>query len=255
MSPSTPTPHDDALAAADGADAGGLDRRQVLARLAVGGAIAWGAPLIAKTAQAASPTSCVNYTLDWSTLGTPGTTFSSATVGGTTITLDASTYFGGTTGINNNRKIIAAPIGGMNVQGIQFEQTPINNGGQNISFSFSQAVYNVSFTITDIDTLNNAWSDRITVVSPTNYTSSFPAGTLLTGTGAAPATLPPTSATPGDPFRNTNNNNNLPNSSNQGNVTLTFPGPLTQFKLVFWCSTIAGGSNQLIKISPIAFCG
>ncbi|MFN8019190.1 MAG: hypothetical protein U0P45_13855 [Acidimicrobiales bacterium] len=236
-------------------DQPGLDRRQLLARMAVGGAIAWGAPLIAKTAQAASATSCVNYTLDWSTLGSPGTTFTSTTVGGTTITLDASTYFGGTTGINNDHKIIAAPIGGMNVQGIQFEQTPKSGGGQNISFSFSQAVYNVSFTITDIDTLNGNWSDRITVVSPTNYTSSFPSGTLLTGTGAIGTANPPTNAVPGDPFRNTDTNNNLPNSSNQGNVTLTFPGPLTQFKLIFWCSTIAGGQNQLIKISPIAFCG
>ena len=250
MSPSTTSPHDDALAAADGADAGGLDRRQLLARLAVGGAIAWGAPLIAKTAQAASPTSCVNYTLDWSTLGTPGTTFSSATVGGTTITLDASTYFGGTTGINNNRKIIAAPIGGINSQGIQFEQTPINGGGQNISFSFSQAVYNVSFTITDIDTLSGNWSDRIIVVSPTNYTWSIPSGSTVIGAGTASGTTTTTG-----PFRNSNNDLNYANASNGGNVTLTFPGPLTNFKLQFACSTISGGSNQLIKISPIAFCG
>ena len=219
-------------------------------RLAVGGAIVWSAPMISSTAFAAGPTSCVNQSFDWNTLGTPGTTFTSATVGGITMTLDPSTFFGGTTGINNNRKIIASPIGGIATQGVQFEQTPVNAGGQNISFSFSAAVYNVSFTITDIDTLNNSWSDRIIVTSPTNFTYSVPSGSTIIGAGTATGNTNTTG-----PFRNSNNNLNYNNNQNGGNVTLTFPGPLTSFKLQFTCSTIAGGSNQLIKISPIAFCG
>lgn len=238
-------------------DAPGLDRRSALRRLAVGGAIVWSAPLISSTAFAAGPTSCVNATFDWNTLGSPGTTFSSATVNGVTLTLDPSTFFGGTTARSTNRTIIASPIGGLNTQGIQFEQTPINGGGQNISFSFSTSVYNVSFTITDIDDLNGNWSDRITIVSPTNYTYSIPtsfvgggpAGSII-GAGTASGTTTTTG-----PFRNSNTNNNYSNSQNNGNVTLNFPGPLTNISLKFSCAALSGGTNQLIKISPMAFCG
>lgn len=249
---SSTTPDNDAEVLDDAS----IDRRQALRRLAVGGAIVWSAPLISRTAFAASATSCSNFTLDWNTLGTPGTSFTNATVGGVTISLNAPSMFGGSTNINNDRKIIAAPIGGINTQGVQFEQTPRysagppeNPGGQLITFTFSQSVYNVSFSICDIDTLGGNWSDRVIIVSPTNYTYSMPAGSGVIGDGTATGTTTTTG-----PFRNSNNNNNYPNSSNAGNVTVTFPGPLTTFSMKFQCSTIQGGGNQLIKVTPIAFC-
>lgn len=231
-------------------ESSGLSRRQLLERLAVGGAIVWSAPLISSPAYAAGPASCVNSTLDWNTLGTPGTTFSSATVAGVTITLNPSTFYGGTTALGTNRTIIASPIGGIATQGVQFEQTPINGGGQNISFTFSRAVYNVSFTIADIDTVTGNWSDRVIVVSPSTFTYSMPTGSTVIGAGTSTGTTTTTG-----PFRNSNNNLNYSNSQNGGNVTITFPGPLTTFQMKFQCDTISGGSNQLIKISPIGFCG
>lgn len=216
----------------------------------------WSAPLIARTASAASATSCTNYTLDWNTLGTPGTTFTSATVGGVTISLNSPSFYGGSSAVNSDRKIIAAPIGGINSQGVQFEQLPVYSpgppavpGGQDIVFTFSQAVYNVSFTVCDIDTLSGNWSDRVIVVSPTNYTYSIPSGSTVVGAGTATGNTSTTG-----PFRNSDTNNNYPNSSNGGNVTITFPGPLTTFSMKFECSTTQGGSNQLIKVTPIAFC-
>jgi hypothetical protein len=234
-----------------------VGRRDALKKLAVGGAIVWTAPLIAKTALAAGPTSCVAATFDWNTLGVPGDTFTSATVNGVTLTLQPSSFYGGSSAVGNNHRIIASPIGGLATQGVQFEQLPIENGGQDIEFTFSQTVYNVSFTICDIDNLNGNWSDRITIVSPTNFTAEIPTvfvGGGPTGNVIGAGTASGTTDTTG-PFRNNRGSNNYNNNQNNGNITLTFPGPLTSIQLQFWCGPTDGGSNQLIKISPMAFCG
>lgn len=235
----------------------GLDRRQALQRLVVGGAIVWSAPLISRTAYAAGPTSCTNNVVDWNSGSfTTGQTFSSTTVNGTTITLGPSSFFGGSAARSTNRTIIASPIGGYASRGLQLEQDAVTNGGQDVALNFSKTVYSVSFTITDIDNLNNGWSDRVAITSPATYTFSVP--TTFVGGGPTGAVIgngknvSPTSNAVG-PFRNSNTNFNYSNSQNNGNVTLSFPGPLTSIGLRFSCVS-QQGSNQLIKFSNISFC-
>jgi hypothetical protein len=230
----------------------GLDRRKLLKRLAVGSAVVWSSPMVSRTAFAATAASCVPLVLDWNTFE-PGTTFTSANVGGTTVTLTTS-FFGGTTALGTNRTVRAGPQGGVPGRALRFEQTPNNNGGQLITIGFSEDVFNVSFTITDIDNFfnlsGNGWSDRIVVITPTNYSYSMPAGSTVIGAGTATGTTITTG-----PFRNSVANNNYPNSSPGGNVTLTFPGPLTQFQFQFRCASVDDGSNQLINLTNISFCG
>jgi hypothetical protein len=223
------------------------DRRDVLRKLAIGGAVAWSAPLIASTAHAAGPTSCVGATVDFNDYAT-GSTFTSATVNGVTMTLSPSTFFGGSAARGTNRTIIASPIGGISSKGLRLEQDAVANGGQEISLTFSQAVYNVSFVITDIDTSNGNWSDRITIVTPTVYSYSVPTGSTVIGAGTATGNTTTTG-----PFRNTQNFNYL-NPSNGGNVEVTFPGPVTTFTMRFSCAS-QESSNQLINLSNISFCG
>lgn len=246
----TPTPIVD-----DRAHLEALDRRAALRKLAVGGAVVWSAPLIAKTAHAASATSCTSNVLDWNDF-TADTEFTDATVGGVTVTLEPSTFFGGTTALGTNRNIRTGPQGGVAGQALRFEQTPIEDGGQVITLSFSQTVFTVSFTITDIDnSIGGGWSDRIEVISPTNYTftvppqsdDDIPTSTTDTNTVIGDGTA-------GDRFRNSNNNYNYLNQYDNGNVTLTFPGPLTQIQIHFLCAATDGGGNQLINVLPLGFC-
>ncbi|MCU1496993.1 MAG: hypothetical protein JWM47_946 [Acidimicrobiales bacterium] len=225
-----------------------MDRRQALRKLAVGGAIVWTAPLLSKTAHAAGATSCTSHVLDWNGF-TVGSTFSSATVAGVTATLKPSSFFGGTTALASNGTIRVGPQGGVPGQALHFEQKPVNNGGQLITLGFSQTVYSVSFTITDIDNLNNAWSDRIVVISPTNFTFTKPATSTVIGAGTATGTTTTTGM-----FRNSQASNNISNASDAGNVTLTFPGPLTEFGFEFRSANPAGGANQLINLTNIGFC-
>lgn len=224
-----------------------LDRRDVLRKLAVGGAVVWSAPLIASTAHAAGPTSCVGATVDFNDFAT-GSTFTSATVNGVTMTLSPSTFFGGSAARSTNRTIIGSPIGGISSKGLRLEQDAVTNGGQEISLTFSQAVYNVSFIITDIDRLDGAWNDRVSIVAPTVFSYSIPSGSTVIGAGTATGT-----GTTNGPFRNPNSLN-YNNSQNGGNVLVTFPGPVTVITVRFACGN-QESSNQLINLSNISFCG
>lgn len=225
-----------------------LDRRDALKKLAVGGAIVWGAPMIAKTAHAAGPTSCTAGTINFNDYAT-GSTFTSATVNGITMTLSASTFYGGSAARATNRTIIGSPIGGIASKGLRLEQDAVTNGGQEISLTFSQAVYNVTFVITDIDNSSGNWSDRIIIVAPTTFTYTIPTGSTVIGAGQSSGTTTTTG-----PFRNSQSNLNYNNSQNGGNVELTFPGPMTTFTMRFQCAG-QQSSNQLINLSNISFCG
>jgi hypothetical protein len=239
----------DAPASPNPREADGESRRDVLRKLAIGGAIAWSAPLIASTAHAAGPTSCEGAEIDFNDYAV-GDTFTSATVNGITMTLGASSFFGGSAARATNRTIIGSPIGGIDSKGLRLEQDAVNGGGQEISLTFSQAVYNVTFVITDIDNSEGTtgWSDRIVIVEPTVYSYSFPTGSTVIGAGTATGSTPTTG-----PFRNSENFNYL-NPSPGGNVTVVFPGPLTTFTMRFQCAD-RQGRNQLINLSNISFCG
>lgn len=240
-----PAPSDDAP---DDPIAAGVDRRDLLKKMAVGGAIAWSAPMISKTVFAAGPTSCVGATVNFNDYAT-GSTFNSATLNGITMTLSPSTFYGGSAARATNRTIIGSPIGGITTKGLRLEQDAVTNGGQQISLSFSQAVYDVDFVITDIDNQTGSWTDRITIITPTTYTYSIPTGSTVIGAGTASGTTTTTG-----PFRNSQTNLNYNNSQPGGNVQLNFPGPLTTITIQFWCAG-QQSSNQLINFSAISFCG
>ena len=225
-----------------------VGRRDALRKLAVGGAVVWSAPLIARTASAASATSCVNRVVNFNTF-TTGATFSSLNVGGTTMTLSPSVFSGGTAALGTNRTIVASPQGGVATKALRFEQTPVNNGGQLITLSFSQTVYSVTFTITDIDNLDGSWSDRIVINAPTTFTVTKPAGSTVIGAGTASG-----ASTTTGPLRNSNADNNFPNTSAGGNAILSFPGPLTSLSFRFSCANEDGGQNQLINVTNMSFC-
>lgn len=148
----------------------------------------------------------------------------------------------------STNKTIRDPLqGGVNEKALRFEQTPVSGGGQTIRMTWNKQVRNVTFSFFDIDnSTSSGWSDRI-VINTTPFTFEttdvFP-GSTVNGAG-----------TSDDPFKNTQTNNNLPNTSDQGNLQVTWAGPLFFVEFQFKCAAAAsGGTNQLINISDVSFC-
>lgn len=221
-----------------------LDRRALLRRMAVGGAVVWATPMMHSVASAQAEASCGLGVLNWDTF-TTGSAFTNTVIGNTTIAMSITNVVN-TTLLANNGRILAGPAGGINQKHLRFEMTPDNataaNGSrQTITFTFSNPVSNLQFTFFDIDNQNNAWGDRI-VMNTTGYTFSVPAGGDVIGNG-----------TNGNRFRNSVASNNLPATSNEGNLTITYAGPLTTFSFIYRNEAEEGGQNQLISISDMTF--
>ena len=243
--PTSADTRDDDVVGLEGLASQGMSRRQALARIGVGGAVLWASPVLSNVALA-GPTSCHPVVLDWDTYAL-GSTFTSATIQGCTISFGAAS-FNGTSALAGNRTVVAGPQGAINQRFYRLHQNAITGARQTLTISFSYAVYNVSFTITDVDTENGGWSDRVWFTPvPTSNSKPYTIGDRVIGNGAATG-----SGNNSGPFRS-NNSTNWGNSSNRGNVTVTWAGPITSIVLDFGCST-EESSNQLINISDISFC-
>ncbi|MBM6398977.1 hypothetical protein [Phycicoccus sonneratiae] len=243
-------------------------------RRAVAGGLAWAVPVIAVGAAApraaASPCNPQSYTIGWN--GAGGTSYSRTGNQSGTATTDpdgagpiapvtlsmTSTLSGrmatgnesGTT--NQNFRVSSAEVGGLGVPGLQLEQTvtgtrrsePGRDALQTVTFVFSEPVVGLTFTLTDIDALDGDFIDMVelsgafTVTHVTNRT---------TGAG-----------TTASPLRNTANGD-VANTSNLGNVRITYPGAITSFTLTYWnnatfFSTQNGADrNQIVSIGPMTF--
>lgn len=121
---------------------------------------------------------------------------------------------------------------------------------QEIQISFSRAVTNLAFTITDIDSQNNSWSDRVEL-APNVSTEASPTGSEVIGRGRNEAE----SNDNRGPFRRTANDNIDNAGDNSGNVNVTYAsrgaGAANAVTLTFW--TTIGGKNQRIFLSDFTF--
>lgn len=121
---------------------------------------------------------------------------------------------------------------------------------QEIRISFSRAVTNLAFTITDIDTQTSAWSDRVEL-SPSVSTEVSPTGSEVIGRGLDESE----SSNNRGPWRRTANDNIDNAGDNSGNVNVTYAsraaGAGNAFTLTFW--TAIGGGNQRIFLSDFTF--
>lgn len=121
---------------------------------------------------------------------------------------------------------------------------------QEIEISFSRAVTNLAFSITDIDSQSNSWSDRVEL-SPSVSSEASPTGSEVVGRGRDE------NETNNDrgPFRRTANDNIDNTGDNSGNVNVTYAsrgaGAANAITLTFW--TAVGGSNQRIFLSDFTF--
>lgn len=114
---------------------------------------------------------------------------------------------------------------------------------QTVTFTFSRAVSGLSFSISDVDSSQNGWWDRIELSGQRKFTVA-PRGrrnTHILGTGVQ-----------GDPWRYYDGNTVIPNTGDsRGTVSVTYTEAVSSISLVYWSSV--AGSNQRIWLSNFAF--
>ncbi|QIM21215.1 hypothetical protein G7075_08865 [Phycicoccus sp. HDW14] len=241
-------------------------------RRSIASGMAWAVPVIAVGAAApraaASPCNPQAYTIAWDGAGGTAYTRTGNQSGTATtdpdgagpvapVTLSMSSAFTGamqsgneSNTQNQNFRVSTAQVGGLNTPGLQFEQTvnnrlsqtpPQRSARQTITFTFSEPVVGLTFTMTDIDALTGDFVDMVELSGTFTYAH---ATTRTTGAG-----------TVASPFRNTQNGD-VANTSNNGNVTITYPGAITSFQLTYWNAVTSYSGvdrNQIVTIADMAF--
>ena len=239
-------------------------------RRAIAKGTAWAVPAIAVGAAApqaaASPCAPQAYTVDWA--GGSGTVYTRTNDTSGTATADpdgagpippitvnvSSMFLGGAIvgtsgGTVYNYRVSGGPVGGTGDAGLLFyQQVPLTNTGraarQVITFSFTEAVQNLRFTITDIDSANQNYRDSVDLTGVFTPTITNP--TYVTGSGTQPS-----------PLTSNGTNLGIDSTSSNGNVLVRYPGPLSSFTLNYWNSNTTFGTGadrqQLIYVTALRF--
>ncbi|QCX27469.1 hypothetical protein [Nocardioides jishulii] len=174
---------------------------------------------------------------------------------------------GATSGSYQNMRVSPGNIGGLRSRGLTLLQdlgTSSSSHGatslvrqghsQVLTLGFNRPVKNLQFTVTDIDSANGQYQDRLIV----SGTRTFTFASALTGNGTPATTQAATAST--WPFRNTGTNSSYdPATSGAGNVTVNY-GPTTGVSTVqvtFWNdqagNNLDNNGLQGIFISDLTF--
>lgn len=233
---------------------------------------AWGVPVVSLAAAApAFALTCVGaaqgfslnwtsntYTVDKTLPVHVGKGIATGPVGSPSIEVTfRSSVFGTTTRAGDNLTVLTENnIGGLGInRGLQLRHTNFNGGFNNrevVQISFDRAISGLSFTMTDIDSVANGFYDRVSLdgtrsftVTPRNTNSNYVHGNGLN--------VAETSDSVG-PWRQRNGDSSLALDSNQGNVTVTYPGTIaknTPITLDYWSSN--AGTNQQVFFGNFTF--
>ncbi|CAM3666178.1 hypothetical protein [Nocardioides zeicaulis] len=249
-------------------DSSGLSRRTV-----VRGA-AWSVPVVsmAATAPAFASSTCkdgayqVRWSLDYDgatdvATANRTTTSGTGTTGNAALTLTVLSTFNGrmqagsanvqNVGTYSNLNVSPANIGGLGQRGLTIMQrcrdtslgTPRRNNNQVITLKFNRPVWDLKFTLTDIDSNSGQYQDRIEI-SP--VPPKFTLGGAMQGSG--------TQASPWSP--KTTNLDQDPVSEGGGNVVLDYTGaaPAAEYTITYWndqSGTLTSNGLQGVFVSNV----
>lgn len=165
-------------------------------------------------------------------------------------TMEPGSEFSGT---NYQLRVTNYNIGGTGAPGIEMHQHTSSRAStesqrranrQELTFSFDRPVYDLSFGITDIDSVNGDYWDQVELYSDSAWTSTN--GTNVDGSGTQAA-----------PWGNTSANSPQPEASGDGNANITFTEPVTSFTIYYWDNREFTGigidNDQAIFITNLDF--
>ena len=210
-------------------------------------------PVMSPLGVAAWHGTLANQTLVWETQYGAFTdingTSSNTTVGGVTITTTGSVV--GTPGVLN-LGIDPANTQGNLTGNVRMEMNATtDDGSQSLitTINFSEAVYNVSFTISDIDAANNGFRDAVYVTFNGSQFASAAEVTIATpATNAYDASI--------GRVMNTDGTTGYGATVTGGNVLFTFAGPVTTITVRFQAADALGVTDptqQFVAIQDISF--
>lgn len=133
-------------------------------------------------------------------------------------------------GINERLKVTTGVVGGRGDRALIFHQSQVNDAKKSSSltdtanqsvttFTFSEPVSDLRFTIMDIDGAVNDFLDTVSLTSSSRYSSVISASLMGTGTTADP--WRPSITTP------------VNNDTAGAEASITFPEPVTSFALIY----------------------
>lgn len=233
-----------------------MDRRDFLAKAGVGTAAAgalWAVPSVAGFDAAFAGASCArtgNVVWDDYAVGTAWTSKSFAAAGShpalTVSTTGPAVLAGTPTPGADNGQVAAGTFGGIAANYYILRMTANTTGeGYSLTFTFSTAVWNLQFTILDIDRQSsggNGWQDVVWV---------DPVYTTAVGPGTAPNTVAG-AGTNANRWTGTGTAN-IPDGSTNGNAALTFAGPITSVTINYLSGNRLDVA-QRIGIGNLTFC-
>ncbi|MDT0183426.1 hypothetical protein Q9S36_24870 [Microbacterium sp. ARD31] len=231
---------------------------------------AWSVPVVsvAATAPAFATSLCQdgNYQIRWasdynatSRVATANriSTSGSGATGSAPLTLTVTSKFNGTmaagsTGSYSNLATSPGNVGGLGVRGLTIMQrstqtalaTPRANQNQVVTLTFNRPVWNLKFTLTDIDSQLGQYQDRV-------YVSGAPAFTLASQVGG--------SGTSGSPWAPTGTNiTQDPVTGGGGNVAVDYTNKpaASVYTLTYWnnqSGNLSGNGLQGVFISTMTF--
>lgn len=232
-----------------------LDRRAFLTKAGVVGAAAgaaWVAPSVTGAFSAFAGSSCTTTgSIVWSDegTGTPPTSYTRGPSGNTVTITRSLTAVGTPNGLTDNDTVVYEQSGGSTHYWYEiFMDNNAEGEGYEATFSFNRNLYNVKFTLIDIDWSGsgNGFIDDVWLTATggnTSFTASYPSSTpSFSGSGTA------SDHWRGDAEAATN--------SNDGNVDVTFAGPITSFTIHYLGDANSGTNpnQQAIGLNDITFC-
>ncbi len=250
LAPGTRARHTSGIMNLETAGQARIDRRRLIQAGTAGAAAAavWTTPVLLSRDSAFAGVSCAQQAvLDWNVIGV-GNTFTSQTypaVGSypaLTISHPALTAVGTPTSFAGNNQVSGVQTGNVNLPNWRIWMQ-CNTGGEGYTavFNFSVPVYNLRFTIFDIDESAGNWQDFVSLSSPAAFTFTQPAGATATGAGTA-----------ANPWVG---HTNVGGTSDAGNVNVTFAGPVSTFTLTFLSGPNPNnGAAQFVALSNFRFC-
>jgi len=229
----------------------GLDRREFVKKAGIGAAGAgalWVAPSVLGIDAAFAGASCLQQdTLNWNNFtagNTPPATLQTFPAVGSypAVTLSYTIATVGTPGAGtNNNTVQAGPQGNINSNYYRMSMTASAAGqGRTLTYTWTRNIYNLRFTIVDIDRITGTqnWQDVVWLsVTPTIISQ----GPRVSGAGTA-----------ANPWSGNGTTNVGPNSSD-GNVSLSIAGPITTLTINYRSGN-PFGTEQFVGIENLTWC-